>query len=59
MASQCCENCYWRRVALSQGKTWKCRLNPKKRFDKPKLNGWFCKKFLDNGKETNYGHMDR
>ena len=38
-----CNNCFWCRYSLTPPKIWKCKLYPKKRFNKPILHGWFCK----------------
>lgn len=37
-----CKNCFWCRISLSTPHTWKCKLHPKKRFNKAWLHGWFC-----------------
>lgn len=38
-----CKNCYWCRIGLTTKYTYKCKLNPQKRFNIPIFNGIFCK----------------
>lgn len=38
-----CSGCYWCQVSLSTKHTWKCKLNPKKRFNIRLFHGLFCK----------------
>ena len=42
-----CENCFWCRISFDTEHLFKCKLMPQKRFDNPKLHGWFCRKHLD------------
>ena len=38
-----CDYCYWCQISMTGKKLYKCKLMPKKRFNKRKLHGWFCK----------------
>lgn len=41
-----CETCYWKRFSLTPPKSYKCKLTPSKRFNKPNLHGWICGGYL-------------
>lgn len=54
---RCCDKCFWCRFSWQilndpKAKTFKCKLYPYKRFNKPKIKGWFCKDFF-KAKELN------
>ena len=43
-----CENCIWRRYTCGYGKKiFKCKMEEGKRFNYPKLHGWFCKRYAN------------
>ena len=37
-----CKNCYWCQASLSGRKRWKCKYDPKKRFNHATIHGWAC-----------------
>ena len=42
---QKCRDCYWCQVSLAGKRKWKCKYNPKRRFNNRDIHGLFCKDF--------------
>ena len=42
---QNCSKCYWCQVSFAGKRKWKCKYNPKKRFNYKELHGQLCKNF--------------
>ena len=40
---KCCGKCKWLRYDKECEKVFMCNRNPTKKFNHPKLHGWFCK----------------
>lgn len=45
MTFKSCDNCYWCRICIHDNRAFKCKINPKKRFNHPGIHGWLCKHF--------------
>lgn len=50
---RCCNKCFWCRFSFDMKHIYKCKLYPSKRFDRPKLKGWFCRHFVELKGENN------